>query len=161
MSKDNSVFQYIIAPIVVAILIGGTAPWWWQEFFADKPTTEKTSRPEEGYAPGTGESYEENTPAQTTSISVLYRGDYLYCTLNVDIVVGGMQAAFVQQNKFVVNGLEAGSQLYSISGQVVCPQAGSCLLGGQGTIDVVEDGTYYLVWQGGTGTSQCVAALNS
>lgn len=38
-SKDNIVGQIAVA-VVVALLVGGTAPWWWREVFperADRP----------------------------------------------------------------------------------------------------------------------------
>ena len=165
VSQGNDLFKLIIAPIIVALLVGGTAPWWWQAFFAEESEpivvepVQPSPEPEPGY--DDPEIPPEIPEPQTTSIQVLYRGDYFYCTINADIIIGGKQAVFMQQNQSVVNNIETGNQLYSISGQVSCPQSGSCLLGGQGNIDVVENGSYYLVWQGGTGTGQCVAALDS
>lgn len=170
MSKDNNVFQYLIAPIIVALLVGGTSPWWWQEFFSRQKISDASpsqkSAPSNERGPETDKSLENTVATKTTSIQVLYRGDYFYCTLSVGIVVGGKQAEFVRQNQFVVGDVELGSQPYSIDGQVSCPQAGSCQLTGQGNIDIIETGNYYLVWQGNRGlsqvpTSQCTAALNS
>ena len=34
--KGNSILGQIIVAVVIAILVGRNAPWWWQEFFGDK-----------------------------------------------------------------------------------------------------------------------------
>lgn len=178
----NDFWKYIGAPIIVALVVGGTAPWWLATFFANQSeeTAEVDDEPDE-YSDSSSderdvedaqpneqsdyseeEEFKEDAPEpQSTSIQILYRGDNLYCNLATNIVVGGKPAAFVQQNQFVVDDIGTGSQLYSISGQVNCPQTGSCMLGGEGTINVAENSSYYLVWQGGAGTGRCVATLQT
>lgn len=34
-SKGPGIFKQIIVAVVIAILVGGTAPWWWKEFFGE------------------------------------------------------------------------------------------------------------------------------
>ena len=42
------------------------------------------------------------------------------------------------------------------AGQIDCPTVGSCQVFGEGTIDVVPNGVYYMVWQN-TALGQCSA----
>lgn len=32
--KDSSVLSQILIPVTIALLVGGTSPWWWREFIA-------------------------------------------------------------------------------------------------------------------------------
>ena len=42
----SSVFGQIFVAVVIALLVGGTAPWWWKEVFPDSsPTQQPTARP--------------------------------------------------------------------------------------------------------------------
>ncbi len=34
--QSDSFLSKIIAPILIALFVGGTAPWWWSEFIAEK-----------------------------------------------------------------------------------------------------------------------------
>ena len=36
-NKKINVFNQILIAVIVAFLIGGTAPWWWQELFGERP----------------------------------------------------------------------------------------------------------------------------
>lgn len=48
-NKNDSAVAQLIAGIVTALLVGGTAPWWWQEFFSTKepePTVRIVPEPE-------------------------------------------------------------------------------------------------------------------
>jgi hypothetical protein len=41
--KKGCLLNQIIPPIVIAILVGGTSPWWYKEFFIREPISEPTS----------------------------------------------------------------------------------------------------------------------
>ncbi len=41
--QGDNFLSKIIAPIIIALLVGGTSPWWWSEFIADKPGDSSTS----------------------------------------------------------------------------------------------------------------------
>ena len=44
MSRKPDVLNTIVAAVVTALLVGGTAPWWWNAFFGPK------DRPTDGHA---------------------------------------------------------------------------------------------------------------
>ncbi|MDC0834251.1 hypothetical protein CKA32_001592 [Geitlerinema sp. FC II] len=33
-NTKSNIFNKIVVPVIVTILVGGTSPWWWQEIFA-------------------------------------------------------------------------------------------------------------------------------
>ena len=37
--KENSVVGQILATVLIALIAGGTAPWWWEPFFGNKIQT--------------------------------------------------------------------------------------------------------------------------
>ncbi|MEI7870164.1 MAG: hypothetical protein WCI11_19950 [Candidatus Methylumidiphilus sp.] len=39
--KDNWFLSQIVAPVIVALFVGGTAPWWWNELFTDRNTSQE------------------------------------------------------------------------------------------------------------------------
>ncbi|WP_144053778.1 hypothetical protein [Baaleninema simplex] len=34
LNTKSNIFNKIVVPVIVTILVGGTSPWWWQEIFA-------------------------------------------------------------------------------------------------------------------------------
>jgi len=44
MANDNLV-SLIVAPVVIAALVGGTAPWWFNAFFKPKPPSSSPEAP--------------------------------------------------------------------------------------------------------------------
>ena len=167
MSKDNSLRNSIIGPVIVALLVGGTAPWWWQTISGESQegtaVRNVETLPEE--APN-GSVAEEEIVDQVTSIELRYKGDSNYCFDTMIIGVGGRQATRMQQGKFVVNDIKTGNQSYLISGQIRCPDGGHCVLNSQGEVDVVKDGVYYLEWEGNLALPyaapfQCTATISS
>lgn len=178
----NSILGLIVAPVIVALLVGGTAPWWWQEFFADKDPTAVVPSPENkapageepaGEGPDEEGSDEEeplgtdisppaaspppvSTPQQA-SINLAYTGDYFGCNLPLAVTIDE-QDFYPQGNVFQANGVSVGQQSYQISGQINCPAIGICQVSGQGTIQVIPGNTYYITW-GNTAPGQCTAVL--
>ncbi|MEO0708656.1 MAG: hypothetical protein AAF050_23765, partial [Cyanobacteria bacterium J06649_5] len=136
----NSILGLIVAPVIVALLVGGTAPWWWQEFFADKDPTAVVPSPE-SKAPAEEEPDEEESlgtdtspPAaspppvstpQQASINLAYTGDYFGCNLPLAVTIDE-QDFYPQGNVFQANGVSVGQQSYQISGQINCPAIGIC-----------------------------------
>jgi len=163
-NKNDGPLGQIIASVVIALLVGGSAPWWWQALFAGEDTP--NPQPPEQIAP-TPEPTASPTPSpqpepvepRLTSISVAYRGDYFGCSLPVSISVAG-QAFYPDAAIYQISNVEVGQQQYQVGGQINCPTVGSCQVSGQGTIDVVPNGVYYMVWQN-TGVGQCSAILQA
>jgi hypothetical protein len=42
---DNNLVSLIVAPVVIAALVGGTAPWWVNAFFKPKPPSSSPETP--------------------------------------------------------------------------------------------------------------------
>jgi hypothetical protein len=154
-NKSNVVGQ-TIATVVVALLVGGTSPWWWNEFFGkDSQSNSPSPTPTNSLLPN--DSSPSPSPIQRTSISVAYRGDGFGCSLPLSIQIGD-QKFYPQGYFFEVNGIMTGQQGYQIDGQIQCPTIGTCQVYGQGFVEVVSSRTYYLVWQN-TALGQCQATL--
>ncbi|MEM8502777.1 MAG: hypothetical protein AAF716_06440 [Cyanobacteria bacterium P01_D01_bin.1] len=170
-NQNDSPIVQIVASVVIALLVGGSAPWWWQEFFSkDTPDPASTERIEPISDSSTTASPVQASPTpvvpnpeppapRRTSISVAYRGDYYGCSLPVAISVAGKQV-YPQGAIYQISDVEVGQQGYQISGQIDCPTVGSCQVFGEGTIDVVSNGVYYMIWQN-TALGQCSAMLQA
>ena len=48
-SKSGSALQAIIVGIVLALVAGGTSPWWWNKVFQDNPPANSTPSPRPPY----------------------------------------------------------------------------------------------------------------
>ncbi|MDY7048973.1 MAG: hypothetical protein RPG89_10235 [Microcystis panniformis WG22] len=166
MSSDNknnslSLILQIISSVIIALLAGATAPWWWQEikpFFARKPP-EPTPIPTPTYTPPP-----TPTPIQTptytpqkTLINIAYAGDNFGCVLPIAINISG-QSFYPQGNFSSINNIDLGQQRYQITGQIYCQTIGNCQVYGEGVINVIPNNTYYVIWQN-TSIGQCTARL--
>lgn len=45
--KEDSVVGQILVAVLIALIAGGTAPWWWETFFGDNMTSGHTPEPPE------------------------------------------------------------------------------------------------------------------
>ncbi|MFM7904428.1 MAG: hypothetical protein ACKPA9_04465, partial [Microcystis sp.] len=97
--NHNSLILQIISSVIIALLAGATAPWWWQEiksFFARKPP-EPTPIPTPTYTP------------QKTLINIAYAGDNFGCVLPIAINISG-QYFYPQGNFSTINNIDLGQQ---------------------------------------------------
>lgn len=102
-------------------------------------------------------SKESKSPTQRASISIAYPGDYYGCNLPVSISIGD-QTFYPQGRIFQASNIELGQQKYQINGQINCLYIGSCLVQGEGTINIIPNRTYHLFWQN-VAIGQCTAVL--
>ncbi len=63
----NDIFNKIVVPVVIAILVGGTSPWWWQEIFA-KGKTETSNN-------GTPDTISDSSTAETSDSDTIVLDD--------------------------------------------------------------------------------------
>lgn len=131
--QDNSIKGHIIAGIITIVstlIIGGTAPWWWQEV---KPNSSKPEPEEPKPTQPQPEVKSEPTPSQPpvtpvtpptpqppvpqiarVPINIAYTGDYYACNLPVSIAIGDQQFSpqgnLFQANVFQANGIQTGQQ---------------------------------------------------
>ncbi len=168
---NESVFWKIAIPVIIALLAGGTSPWWWQEFFAEQPKTEPSvSNPTEPEptasasptpAPVSPDPAPPDTPAilDRASISIAYTGDYYGCRLPVEISIGDRSLYPSGSGySFVYNDVAVGQQPYQIEGQIQCPSVGNCQAFGNGSINVIPGNEYYIRWQN-VAVGQCSVIL--
>jgi len=99
----------------------------------------------------------ENQQPQTTYITIAYSGDMYGCGLQLGMNIGGLQFVPIG-NSFVVYNVPVGIQQYSISGTIACAAIGNCTAGGNGQINIVQGGTYWIRWNN-TGYAQCTIQL--
>jgi hypothetical protein len=82
-SKSPSFLTLIGAPILVALLVGGTAPWWWSEVTGpDSTTTTTVTGPTTAPRPSettTGRSPETDTTTTTVPPNTTTGGDVGEC----------------------------------------------------------------------------------
>lgn len=79
------------------------------------------------------------------SANLMYLGDPYNCILNLTIVLGGK--SFVPQgNNFRMTGLASGNQSYRVSGIISCANGFRCAANGSGSLMVVQDANYYVMW---------------
>jgi len=101
---------------------------------------------------------EKNTT--TTNIKLIYTGDDMGCSLEVNITVGGQTINPASPTVFL-NNVPLGKQNYSISGLINCGFNGSCSVSGADVLEVTPGGTYYLVWANENLDAYCDAVLVS
>jgi len=122
--QGNNIKGQIVAGIITIVstlIIGGSAPWWWQEI---KP---KSSQPEVT-PPQLEEEFEppEDPPiSPRVPINIAYTGDYYACSLPISIAIGDQQFS-PQGSLFQATGIQTGQQKYQINGQILCPTLGNC-----------------------------------
>lgn len=156
-NKGNGVFWQIAIPVIVALLAGGTSPWWWQELFGKvDPAPQPIPTPAPDPNPDPGPSPEPTPSAQTASINVAYTGDSFACSLPIAIGIGGQ--SFSPSGNSSTFEVATGQQPYQIQGQINCLGIGNCQVYGEGSIEVIPGNTYYLGWQN-VGPGQCSASL--
>lgn len=132
---------------------------------APGPVAQAEGRPDRAAQSGEGESVQEpsegdvplvdpipveseeppSEPART-EISLAYLGDLYNCSLQLQIAIG--DRTFVPQgNVFQATGVLEGRQPYEVSGWIQCPYVGQCEAAGDGTLAVVPNASYNVVWQ--------------
>lgn len=122
-AKYNGSIERIIVPILLALLVGGTVPWWWQ------------------YTPW----YNGNPPIDRTTITIAYLGDPWNCNLPLMIRIGDREFA-PQGSYFPVDGIKLGQQNYQINGTINCNILGSCQAHGTGSINILPNKSYNVIW---------------
>ncbi len=124
----------------------------------DRPTPE-ADRPAQAGPPAARPlvDVEEPEPARRTEISLAYLGDLYSCGLQLQVRIGD-QTAVPQGNSFRMSGVLEGPQPYEIRGSIQCPYVGSCEAVGEGTLTVVPNAAYNVVWQG-TDSGLCDVTL--
>jgi hypothetical protein len=96
---------------------------------------------------------------QSTTITIVYRGDKLGCMLNINIDIGG--ALFTPTGtSYRVSGIPVGNQKYSIRGTIYSQYVGSCNANGDGYIEVKPNSTFYVIWSN-TSYGQCGIILSN
>jgi hypothetical protein len=80
-----------------------------------------------------------------TSIYVIYTGDDYGCALDLKINIGGKIFTPVG-NEYLISGLKQGTQPYSITGIIGCPNQGTCTANGSGNLEIIPNGNYYVSW---------------
>lgn len=79
------------------------------------------------------------------SIYVIYTGDDYGCALDLKINIGG-KIFTPTGNEYLISGLKQGTQPYSITGNIGCPNQGTCAANGSGNLDIIPNGNYYVSW---------------
>ena len=92
-------------------------------------------------------------------ITIVYTGDYLGCSLGLDIRIGDKRFR-PSGSEYSVTNVPLGDQNYEISGQISCQAAGVCAVYGSGSIDVRDGGTYAVGWVNSS-YARCSAALTA
>jgi len=92
------------------------------------------------------------------SIVLVYSGDSLACSLQLDFLLSG-QSIQPTGNRYTVRNVDTGPQQYSVAGTISCPTAGFCTADGSGTIDVVDGHSYQVRWLN-TAVGSCDVTLN-
>lgn len=157
--NSESVFWKIAVPVIVALLVGGTSPWWWQEFFSQSREPDSPSA-DPPIATPTPDSPTPTPSAPTrTSIRIAYRGDYDQCSLPILIDIGD-QSLYPSGKGYVFqyNNVEVGQQPYQVEGQIQCPTLGNCQASGSGSINVIPGNEYYIYWSN-VAFGQCNVSL--
>jgi hypothetical protein len=95
-----------------------------------------------GFRPGTASDDDLGT------INIRYAGDQGGCTVLVGITLE-YNDRYIDppSNFFPVPNLMLGEDNYAIAGQISCVMWGSCVVTGQGVLDIQDGWTYDLVWQ--------------
>src|SRR5690606_30384897 len=88
-------------------------------------------------------SNETNDPL--ANINIIYTGDNYGCTLDLKIDIGG-KTFTPSGNEYLVEGLKQGNQPYSITGNIACPNLGTCGVNRSGYINIIPNQNYYVVW---------------
>lgn len=118
------------------------------------PMPRPTPRPV--FQPTNNQNVEQNLASRST-ISIGYLGDAFGCTLSIGITIGG--ATWVPiGNPYIATQVPSGVQNYSITGNILCPLAGSCLATGSGTITIWEQELYLVTW-GVSAVGVCTVSL--
>ena len=166
---NESVFWKIAIPVLIALLAGGTSPWWWEAFFnkspvaeAPDPTPPASPTPDDPVpAPAPEPTSEPVIPltSERASITIAYTGDYFGCRLPIEISIGD-QSLYPAGSGYVFayNDVEVGQQPYQIEGQIQCPSIGNCQAFGNGSINVIPGNEYYIRWQN-VAVGQCSIIL--
>ncbi len=127
--NSNGLINALLVPIVLALTVGGTSPWWWQ------------------YTPWSNSSVNPpDPPVNRTSITVSYLGDIYGCALPLTMRIGDRE--FIPRgNSFLIDGVKIGDQNYQINGTIQCPYFGACQAEGSGSINITPNKIYNVVWQ--------------
>lgn len=88
----------------------------------------------------------EPPPPDRTQITLTYLGDMYACGLQLQVRIGD-RTFTPQNNVFQANDILEGRQSYEIDGIIQCESLGSCEARGSGTLDVVPNASYSVVWQ--------------
>jgi|GEM_PF-2515147 len=100
----------------------------------------------------------EDPDETLANITIIYTGDNYSCNLALQINIAGKTFS-PSANEFLASGLKQGNQTYSITGNISCPNIGSCSVNGSGEIDIIPNKNYYIVWNN-TATGGCEITLS-
>jgi len=71
--QEGSITRQIMVAIVIALLVGGSAPWWWGEIFPkdDSPTQPPVVAPEQPFSPAGNDNEADDAAEEAPSGCVI------------------------------------------------------------------------------------------